>query len=83
MVLPPVQLPSTIFPMPQAEPEEFLGKQVCYQDPMTHGESKQYTVTDHITSYSWGTYYLITDNEGMNKEVRVSEREILHMLGSV
>jgi hypothetical protein len=78
MVLPPAQLPSTFFPMMQAE--EVLGKQVCYKESRS-GESKQYTITDKIINYLRGTYYLITDSEGM--KVEVSEGEMLDLLSSV
>lgn len=52
--------------------EEIVGKQVRYRDPR-NGKTSEYTVTDYITSHLKGTYYVITDSEGMEE---VNEEEM-------
>ncbi|SRR6266576_6016159 len=76
----PPHLVSAFFP--ETQPAAFgklVGKQVSYQDPRS-GITREYTVTDKITNYIRGTYYLITDGEGCNEEV--NEDEMRGILGN-
>jgi hypothetical protein len=70
----PPHLVSAFFPAtrPKQAFGELVGKQVSYRDPQ-NGKTRECTVTDHITSYLRGTYYLITDSDGWDEEVNEDE----------
>jgi hypothetical protein len=73
------RLPLHMTPQPKQAFEEIIDKKVYYRHPR-NGTTKEYTVTDHVTSYVRGTHYLITDSEGNEEEV--NEREMREMLES-
>jgi hypothetical protein len=70
----PPHLASGFFPATQSKQAfgELVGKQVSYRDPK-NGKTRECTVTDHITSYLRGTYYLITDRDVWDEEVNEDE----------
>jgi hypothetical protein len=77
---PTAQLPADLawglFPTtrPKQPFEELIGKQLCYRDRKS-GKTKECTVTDHVTSYHRGTYYVVTDDEGRDEEVNEGEMQ--------
>ena len=77
----PAHLASVFYPttLPKQPFEELIGKQLRYRDRKS-GKTKECTVTDHVTSYHEGTYYVVTDDEG--RDEKVNEGEIQEMLNN-